>query len=61
MVWWPRRLVGRGIVVFREVNGCDALIWLFFAALCAASVVGLSFEMSDGGNSTRPSGNCTGE
>ena len=34
-----------GIVVFREVDGIDALIWLLFAMLCAAALVALAFQM----------------
>ena len=34
-----------GIVFFREVDGCDALIWMCFALLCAASLVMLGMQM----------------
>ena len=34
-----------GILFFREVQGADAVRWLGFAMLCAASVVGLAFQM----------------
>ena len=40
-----------GIAFFREVDGCDALIWMCFAFLCAASLVMLGMQMhSDHGN-----------
>lgn len=37
-----------GIVYFREVDGCDALIWMGFALLCAASLAMLGMQMHSG-------------
>ena len=40
-----------GILYFREVSGIDALIWLAFAALGAAALVALAFQMHSGEHS----------
>lgn len=36
-----------GIMVFREVDGIDALVWLCFALLCAAALVTLALQLHD--------------
>ena len=38
-----------GIVYFREVSGVDALIWMGFALLCAASLLALAFQLHSSG------------
>ena len=39
-----------GIFFFREVDGCDALVWMGFALLCAASLITLGFQMHSSGH-----------
>ena len=53
-----------GIVVFREVDGIDALVWLLFAVLCAAALVSLAFQTQSGhsgGHNTTAAAGLLGE